>query len=63
MLQVPGTRWTNLTIRWCKAGGIGHRVTHRHRHAPGILTVFAEVEDASTGMRYHSTYPLRFRIR
>ncbi len=94
--QVPGTRWTELTMRWCQAGGIGHRiitrfrsshpgatawhftksasrtmrsrcgqyrVTHRHNHAPGTLTVFAEVEDASTGMRYHSTYPARFRIR
>ncbi len=94
--QVPGTRWTELTMRWCQAGGIGHRiitrfrsshpgatawhftksasrtmrsrcgqyrVTHRHNHAPGTLTVFAEVEDASTGMRYYSTYPARFRIR
>lgn len=93
--QVPGTRWTRLTLRWCQSGGVGHRVTarfrsreasgwhfsravprtmttrcgsyvteHRHAHRTGsTLTVFADVADATTGMRYWSTYPTRLRIR
>lgn len=94
--QVPGGRWTRLTMRWCQSGGLGHRVTtrfraahsgeswhytrattrtmrtrcgawsvqHRHTHRRGqVLTVFADVRDATTGMRYWSTYPTRLRIR
>lgn len=93
--QVRGTRWTQLTMRWCQSGGIGHRiitrfrvahageawhytrstartmrtrcgqwsVQHRHAHRKGqVLTVFADVRDATTGMRYWSTYPVRVRI-
>jgi len=93
--QVPGTRWTRLTMRWCQSGGVGHRVTtrfksahgnygwhfsrevtrtmrgrcggfsvqHRHAHRRGeVLTVYADVRDATTGMRYYSTYPVRIRI-
>lgn len=94
--QLPGTRWTELTMQWCQSGGIGHRVTtrfrsrhpgastwhftgsttrtmrtrcgqyrmmHRHTHKQGVLTVFADVRDETTGMKYYSTYPTRFRIR
>ena len=93
--QVPGTRWTRLTMRWCQSGGLGHRVTthfrtrergiwhfsrastrtvrtrcstysveHRRAHPAGsTVTVFADVRDATTGMRYWSTYPTRLRIR
>ena len=93
--QVPGTRWTRLSMRWCQSGGLGHRVTthfrsreksgwhfsrastrtmrtrcgtytveHRHAHRAGsTVTVFADVRDATTGMRYWSTYPTRLRIR
>ena len=93
--QVPGTRWTRLTMRWCQSGGIGHRiitrfksahgdsgwhysgarsrimrgrcggyaVVHRHAHRPGeAFTIYADVRDATTGMRYFSTYPVRIRI-
>ena len=95
-VEVPGTRWTRLTMRWCQSGGVGHRITtrfraahsgeawhytratsrtmrsrcaawsveHRHAHRTGqVLTVFADVRDATTGMRYWSTYPVRVRIR
>jgi len=94
--QIPGTRWTRLTMRWCQSGGVGHRVVtgfrsahsgggwhysrarsrtmrsrcgayaveHRHEHRRGsVLTVFAQIRDATTGMRYWSTYPTRLRIR
>lgn len=94
--QVPGTRWTRLTMRWCQAGGIGNRIVtrfrsahgnygwhfsraasrtmrgrcggfaveHRHPHRPGeVFTIYADVRDATTGMRYVSTYPVRIRIR
>lgn len=93
--QIPGTRWTRLTMRWCQSGGAGHNVTprfrtressrwhfsrsaprtmatrcgtyvteHRHQHPAGsTITAYAEVSDATTGMRYWSTYPTRLRIR
>lgn len=93
--QIPGTRWTRLTMRWCQSGGVGHRVVtrfksshgnygwhfsratsrtmrgrcggyaveHRHAHRRGeTLTVYADVRDDTTGMRYFSTYPVRLRI-
>lgn len=37
-----------------------HRRNHR---AGGTITAYAEVSDATTGMRYWSTYPTRLRIR
>ena len=93
--QVPRTRWTRLTMRWCQSGGVGHQVIarfrtregsrwhfsrstprtmstrcgtyvteHRHQHTAGsTITAFAEVRDATTGLRYWSTYPTRLRIR
>ena len=42
----------------------GYAVVHRHAHRPGeVFTIYADIRDATTGMRYYSTYPVRLRIR
>ncbi|MFM8828536.1 MAG: S1 family peptidase [Actinomycetota bacterium] len=61
-----GEAWhyTRATSRTTRSRCGAWSVEHRHAHPRGqVLTVFADVRDATTGMRYWSTYPTRLRIR